>query len=70
MKASCRGAGGKGGSSVAVGYGGVRFGKSGGEITSGIMNQAIASQSVRGRAGGGRRARVRLTHEASDFLAV
>lgn len=31
---------------------------------------AIASQSVRGRAGGGRGARVRLTHEAGDFLTV
>lgn len=32
--------------------------------------RTIASQSVRGRAGGGRGARVRLTHEAGDFLAV
>lgn len=57
-------------SNVVVGYGGAQFGKSGGEITSGIKNQAITSQSVRGRAGGGRGVRVRLTHEASDFLAV
>lgn len=70
MKASCRGAGGKGGSSVAVSYGEAGFRSSGGEITSGIKNQTVASQSVSGRAGGGRGVRMRLAYKASSFLAV
>lgn len=67
MKASCRGAGGKGESSVAACSGGARFGKSGGEVTPGTRNQALAPRSAGVRAGGGR---VSLTHEAGDFFAV
>lgn len=35
---SCSRAGGRGGNNIGVGYGGAGFGKSGGEILSGIKN--------------------------------
>lgn len=53
VKASCRGAGGKGKNNIWVGYGGAGFGKSRRDILSGIKNLGTGAGSVGGGQEGG-----------------